>query len=1239
MKRIYLVVVSLLLSGWATAQNQQILLLFETFDHPTNVMQFDGVNPDTVNYGINKWTIDSSYKALPFYPNTPGEDSVFSGTINGAPHSRYLHIHDSIAKATNGVSDANWNTNAASDRFCHVGTSFCTLGYSNTIFTFFWIAGGYVSAGDTDAYGEVYYRVNGGKWKRTGRDKYYDQPVWKYEIIQDTGFNNKENVEIGFRWVNKATGRAKNLSWGIDDLQGVGNFNPADTVNSSKIKIFILDNVYCQGEGVLMNMTITKPLCDGTYDLQLSKNGGSFTNPYDLGILSLGPDFTSGNYISLATPGTVTGNCFRIRVVRTNPEPVMISDTSACFTIQKCVDSIFNVDALVLHDADTACNLSVIDVTFNSIGVYQSNNDYIAEISDSTGSFEDSTFVGHLAKKDSFPSIPPGSISGLIPASLPAGCGYYLRVRSTHPVANLAPPMGPFCIVHCDELTNNHEDLHFCATKDSNAYPLCDTLRIQPHYWDNLAHYDTCNKWQIELRSQKDFSLVSLGDMGIYHDTTGGYYQICVPSTKDSLPVAPGSYYMRLRSNCSNEPWNQNGTLVRFSIGAPNPIPPTIAIDHPVVCRDSLKATQVALTIVPYDQSSQYEWAAQFLFGGQPFEWPGSTLNVRFDFHAPLGDNPFYVHEINYGCDGPSSKKTIVKVVGPPVVDISGRTQVCIGDTSRYKVTFLPETYYSWDAPFGITVLDKANSEATMIFDSIGSFFISNVSINSFCNSKGSGTYKVKVVEPYFQLDAGTDQQICQGDTATLHVETNDLHPVFTSQDSARKYSRMGGMFNIIPHFDVTIDSFAVRVFSKAKTPKPFDVQVYGRDGGYLKHETLADDWFVETQIFALPPASSSDSFTIIPAPVLQFIPANDTFGFYITSTDSTLAKFFYNVGSGLQGDAYKSDGVIDFIQGTVLEAPFYNPIPLFGYVLNVKIYYTSKGGFSYVWNNGETNDTIRVAPTDDFGYQVAVSDHANCTIRDKVNIVVKKGSYVYAGPDTTLCAETPYQMKGVAVNSAVEWFPSIGLSNDTSLNATFNFDQSTQYVLVGKDDSNGCFTRDTVDIKISKVTANVGDRKEVCFDSTFTIPATASSNYRTVIWTPGDGLSATDILQPIYDPNATNGGVYTLIVTDSIGCKASSSAEITSGCPAYLTVPQAFTPNGDGTNDYFIVYSNVRNYQIRIFNRWGEMVFESHDLNYYWDGRYKGTLQETGTFVYYASGTDDHGKKVERKGNLTLIR
>jgi gliding motility-associated-like protein len=117
----------------------------------------------------------------------------------------------------------------------------------------------------------------------------------------------------------------------------------------------------------------------------------------------------------------------------------------------------------------------------------------------------------------------------------------------------------------------------------------------------------------------------------------------------------------------------------------------------------------------------------------------------------------------------------------------------------------------------------------------------------------------------------------------------------------------------------------------------------------------------------------------------------------------------------------------------------------------------------------------------------------------------------------------------------------------------------------------------------------------------------------------------------------------YTLLVTDSSNCKARAEVAIRVIPDYTLFIPNAVTPNNDGVNDFFEVYGNKstwREMSITIFNRWGEKVFESNDMDFKWDCTYRSQLQTSQVFTYLFKLTYTNGYLMPlRKGSFTLIR
>lgn len=125
-----------------------------------------------------------------------------------------------------------------------------------------------------------------------------------------------------------------------------------------------------------------------------------------------------------------------------------------------------------------------------------------------------------------------------------------------------------------------------------------------------------------------------------------------------------------------------------------------------------------------------------------------------------------------------------------------------------------------------------------------------------------------------------------------------------------------------------------------------------------------------------------------------------------------------------------------------------------------------------------------------------------------------------------------------------------------------------------------------------------------------------------------------------------TEGGTYTATVTNDYCSKEASLTFDIEECiePCILIGPNAFTPDENGVNDTFKPYTNCifDEYTFRVYNRWGERLFETTDQDAAWDGTYKGENLNNGVFVWTAKGwAIDGGERSKKtaKGNVTLIR
>ena len=144
--------------------------------------------------------------------------------------------------------------------------------------------------------------------------------------------------------------------------------------------------------------------------------------------------------------------------------------------------------------------------------------------------------------------------------------------------------------------------------------------------------------------------------------------------------------------------------------------------------------------------------------------------------------------------------------------------------------------------------------------------------------------------------------------------------------------------------------------------------------------------------------------------------------------------------------------------------------------------------------------------------------------------------------------------------------------------------------------------------------------------------------------WTFGDGGTATD-KDPTHiyaGPDRQTSYAVRYTVTDSYGCQQTATKNVNVYPSCYLAIPTAFTPNNDGKNDVFRVLNAIKaeNLELRVFNRWGQLVFKTNDWKKGWDGTINGAPQPSGVYVWFLRYTDRNTqKKLEQKGTVTLIR
>lgn len=269
-----------------------------------------------------------------------------------------------------------------------------------------------------------------------------------------------------------------------------------------------------------------------------------------------------------------------------------------------------------------------------------------------------------------------------------------------------------------------------------------------------------------------------------------------------------------------------------------------------------------------------------------------------------------------------------------------------------------------------------------------------------------------------------------------------------------------------------------------------------------------------------------------------------------------------------------------------------------------------------------------------------------NCTSSDTVSVRVIPGIDIALDTAFDICRGDQVQLNPdllLGPNDPIEyqWTPAYYLNFPQTINPVANPNNTTTYTLIAR---SGDCRPDTLDVTVTVHDlpwVNAGQNQTVVAGTTVQLIAEGSNDVA-IAWDPSDGFSCPDCFYPEFI--AESDGQYTATVTDEWGCSASDSVAVSviEECEGdVLFVPSAFSPNGDGNNDLLRVRSiGLQGIAyFRVFDRWGNLIFETEDIEQAWDGTYKGSAVNGGVFVWLVKAICSNGDESIKKGNVTLLR
>lgn len=198
---------------------------------------------------------------------------------------------------------------------------------------------------------------------------------------------------------------------------------------------------------------------------------------------------------------------------------------------------------------------------------------------------------------------------------------------------------------------------------------------------------------------------------------------------------------------------------------------------------------------------------------------------------------------------------------------------------------------------------------------------------------------------------------------------------------------------------------------------------------------------------------------------------------------------------------------------------------------------------------------------------------------------------------------------------------------------------------IVTATDTRGCVYKDSFFVKVASPLgsiASIAIPDTINFGDTSQIQTTYPPEAVRFQWDNAITLTAIDTPNPKAFPKETT--TYTLTTEDSNGCRLKSDVKIVvlrKPCASSnIYVPNAFSPNNDGKNDVLYLRGNfIQTIYFAVYDRWGQLVFETRDQNKGWDGVFKNSKLDPAVFGYYAEGTCVGDEKFFKKGNVTLLK
>lgn len=378
---------------------------------------------------------------------------------------------------------------------------------------------------------------------------------------------------------------------------------------------------------------------------------------------------------------------------------------------------------------------------------------------------------------------------------------------------------------------------------------------------------------------------------------------------------------------------------------------------------------------------------------------------------------------------------------------------------------------------------------------------------------------------------------------------------------------------------------------------------------------------------------SGTDSVNIIFSPQLSINLGNDTsvcIGNQVTfNAGSGYTNYLWNNGSTTSSITASNSGIysvtvtsnsgcsgVDSVQLVVGNNILFSIGNDTSFCNGNQILLNAGSGYaSYSWSTGSANSSINVA--DSGYYSITVTDNSGCFGADSIHISIEPSPTVFIGNDTVLCQGSSLFLDAENTGATYLW-------SNFSTNQSISVSASGLYWVIVT--TNNCTSSDSIVIRLAPA-IDLGRDISLCHQAEVTLSSNIFAD--SYLWSTGNTNPFIVLTEP---------GMYWLTAQVE-NCTLTDTINVTGG-ETSLYIPNAFTPDNDGINEVFTpIGQGITEYHFMVFNRWGQMLFESKDINKGWDGKFKENLCQTGLYTWVLEyGTICEGERYWRKYGLVML-